>query len=429
MNRFLASSCLALFLAAVPSFTGGLEPLASSGGETQRDSASAGGARHWIAVGDKLMQQTREGSPGDRFEQARQAYDRALGLQPENIDALVGLAWVANSQHRFAEGIRWARRALQADPGEARALALLSDAAVEIGDYEQALEFCQQALDLRPNLSTYSRAAQVVWLTGNSMKAQWLMRRAIAAGAPRPENIAWCRAQLAHMLFESGMLLPAEEEARQAVELAPRNAHVLAVVGRLTLARRDYPAASAFFERSIAVQPTHEALSGLVDALALAGRKEDSERQAAALIAFHTNSLPGSAESAAHPHAHGPGNAQLAGFYADHDRDLDLALREALAAREAAPNAHTLTTLAWCQYKKGLLKEADKTIRKVLKIGTPEAAIYFRAGMIQSGLGRKAQAQKLLSQALSLNPHFHPRDADLAAATLAKLGETSPKSY
>lgn len=377
------------------------------------------------------MQKAREGSPGDRYEQAWQAYERALDLQPENVDALVGLAWVANSQHRFAEGIRWARRAMQADPGEARALALLSDAAVEIGDYDQALEFCQQALDLQPNLSTYSRAAQVVWLTGNSMKAQWLMRRAIAAGAARPENIAWCRSELALMLFESGMLLPAEEEAQKALDLAPRNAHALAVLGRLKLARRDYPAASVLFESSIGVQPTHEALSGLVDALALAGRKDESEKQAAALIAFHTNPLPASGESAeitAHPHAHGPGNAQLARFYADHDRDLDLALREALAAREAAPNAHTLATLAWCQYKKGLLKEADKTIRKVLEIGTPEAAIYFRAGMIQARLGRKPHAQKLLSQALSLNPHFHPREVDLAAAALATLGEKSPES-
>lgn len=424
MNKLLAVILALLPLAAAESSPGTPKPATASpeaGTISAREKNSAEG---WIKAGDALMQRAREGSPEDLASQAQALYERALSAEPSHVEAMVGLAWACNTRHQFVDGIRWAQRSLAVDARNTRAYALLSDAAVEIGDYEQALEYCQKALDLQPNLSTYSRAAHVVWITGNSTKAQWLMRKAIAAGGPRAENVAWCRTELALMLFHVGMLLPAEQEAQKALDLAPSNAHALATMGRLKLARRDYPAAIELFRKSIAAQPTHEALNGLVDTLELDGQTAEAARQASALIAFHTNALPTGTTNAL-THAHGSGNAQLARFYADHNRDMDTALREALAAVESAPNVDALATLAWCQYKKGLNREAGKTMRKALQVGTPDASILFRAGMIQARLDRPAEAQQLLSRALSMNPGFHPRDAATAAATLTALSQAA----
>ena len=50
----------------------------------------------------------------------------------------------------------------------------------------------------------------------------------------------------------------------------------------------------------------------------------------------------------------------------------------------------------------------------------------FHAGMIHEKLGDRVDAQKLLYQALSLNPEFHPIYAPIAAATLAELGAHAP---
>ena len=101
--------------------------------------------------------------------------------------------------------------------------------------------------------------------------------------------------------------------------------------------------------------------------------------------------------------------------------DLPEALRQAELAYKEYKNAGVITTLAWCYYKTGRYPEAQKMIRKALAIRTPDASILFRAGMIAAKLNDRPRAQKLLSQALNLNPHFHPAEAETAAATLQTL--------
>ena len=75
------------------------------------------------------------------------------------------------------------------------------------------------ALDLAPNLASYSRAAHLLSLTGDVRKALWLMQKAIDAGGPYPENAAWCRAELARMLLQNGAVLPAAQQAEQALDV------------------------------------------------------------------------------------------------------------------------------------------------------------------------------------------------------------------
>ena len=53
---------------------------------------------------------------------------------------------------------------------------------------------------------------------------------------------------------------------------------------------------------------------------------------------------------------------------------------------------------------------------------TPDASIFFHAGMISWKLGQRIPAQKHLYQALSLNSYFHPLHAEIAAETLKLLG-------
>ena len=78
------------------------------------------------------------------------------------------------------------------EAGNPAALGILGDGAVELGDYEKAFDQYQKMMDARPHLSSWSRGAHLLWLTGNRSKAMWLMERAIKAGAPFAENTAWC---------------------------------------------------------------------------------------------------------------------------------------------------------------------------------------------------------------------------------------------
>jgi tetratricopeptide (TPR) repeat protein len=376
-----------------------------------------------ISAGNALMQRSRESADLSLFEKAESAYEQALKNEPGNIDAMIGLAWVHNSLHEFPEGSHWAKKAIAAGAKDHMAYSLLGDAAVELGQYDEALEYYQQGMDRSANLSTFSRSAHLLWLTGDATRAQVLMRKAIDAGGPHPENAAWCRAELALMLFQNGALLAAEQEIDRALKSTPENHHVLYVAGRIKSAKGEYANAIELLRKSIERNHghgNHDALVLLGDLHDLTGQKDQAKRtyDQVAVLHSHTHSHEGG-ESHSHPAAHG--NAQLARFYADHDRELSEALREAELAYRTYPNVFVTTTLAWCYYKNGLYGDAKRTIAKAMAMGTPDAAIYFRAGMIAAKSGDRAAAQKHLARALSLNPQFHPREASAAAEMLASL--------
>ena len=150
-----------------------------------------------------------------------------------NGEALVGLAWVQSARHEFEKSTESARKALAVDATNAAAYGLLGDAALELGDYDLAAEHYQKMLDLRPDISAYSRSAHFLFVTGDVRRATWLMDRAIKAGAPYAENTAWCRAQLALMHLATGNLVAAEQIVEQAIARTPSNYHVLFAQGRV----------------------------------------------------------------------------------------------------------------------------------------------------------------------------------------------------
>jgi tetratricopeptide (TPR) repeat protein len=293
------------------------------------------------------------------------------------------------------------------------------------------MDHYQATLDLRPDLSSYSRAAYLLWLTGDARRARILMRKAIAAGGPHPENTAWCRAELGLMLFHEGALLPAEQELDKALKEAPRNPHVLAVAARIKVARKDFSSALELYERAMDLAPQVPTMAALAELHTLMGNSREAEKLTAHIL--ETTASGGHSHShgadGSHTHTHAlSGDAQLARFLADSDRDLDRAMAEAEAAYASFKNVAVTDTLAWCYYKKARITDAARLARRALRWGTPDAMLYFHAGMIYAAMGDAVTARKYLHHALSLNPRFHPRYSDVAARTLEELGATLAKS-
>ena len=197
----------------------------------------------WTALGDAFMQKARETADLSYYGRAEQAFEQARTLDAGNAEALVGLAWVQSARHEFERSTEWARKALAVDPTSAAAYGLLGDAALELGDYDLAAEHYQKMLDLRPDISAYSRSAHFLFVIGDVRRATWVMDRAIKAGAPYAENTAWCRAQLALMHLATGNLVAAEQIVEQAMARAPSNYHVLFAQGRVRAARANYAGA------------------------------------------------------------------------------------------------------------------------------------------------------------------------------------------
>ena len=370
----------------------------------------------WTALGDAFMQKARETADASYYGRAEQAFERALELDTADGAALVGLAWVQSARHEFEKSTESARKALAVDATNAAAYGLLGDAALELGDYDLAAEHYQKMLDLRPDISAYSRSAHFLFVVGDVRRATWLMDRAIKAGAPYAENTAWCRAQLALMHLATGNLVAAEQIVDQAIARMPSNYHVLFAQGRIRAARSDYAGAIESYRRASAIAPQHDVVVALGQLYTAADDRKSAQQQWALVETIdRLNKANGVT-----------GDIQLARFLADQERRLPEAV--AIAEREfkLRPNVFAADTLAWAYYKNGRYADARRIAAKSLAHRTPDASFLFHAGMIHAKLGDRATAQRQLAQALSLNPAFDPIDAPIAAATLAELGAHAP---
>ncbi len=349
----------------------------------------------WVNLGDALAQVMRDTANLKYYDYAELAYKYALQLDPRNGDAMSGMAWVTGGRHLFDQSIEWANRALKIDPNHAPSFGIIGDAALELGDYDKALDQYQKMMDLRPDLSSWSRGAYALWLTGNQSRAMWLMEKAIKAGAPYAENTAWCRAKLAIMLFEDGAFLPAQQALAPALATAPQNIHVLLAAGRIAAALKDFASATRYYQTVLEAAPNHEALAALGDLAAVNGDHEKAEEFYQKVEALHAAHLA----TGVHDHM------LMAKFYADHDRNLVEALRLA-EQRKLTRNALEADVLAWVYFKNGDLAHAREAMTRALSRHTPEAEMHYHAGIIAAASGNRGAAQKELGEAFSLNPKF-----------------------
>ena len=413
-TNFPAALTASEILGAIPPPAGSPETAKALTAALRKALAKPENAAAWVRVGNALAQALRDTADEKFYAHAEAAYREALRLNPQSVDALIGMAWVTGGRHLFGDSKTWANRALALDAGNAAACGILGDAAVELGDYDAAFEHYQRMMDLKPDLSSWSRGAHLLWLTGEGEKAKWLMDKAIKAGSPLAENTAWCQAKLAIMLFHEGALDAATEVIAPALRAAPKNSHVLLAAGRIAVAREDFPAAEKHFQAVLETTPNHEALVALGDLRAAQGAPVEVEKSYAQVVSLDVLQTA----SAGHSHL------ALAKFFADHDRQPVEALRLA-EARKLTQNVHEADTLAWVYYKNGDGVRAAEAMSRALRHKTPDAEIHYHAGMIAAAAGDRAAAQQQLQEALRLNPRFSLLQGPLAVKALEQLGGTA----
>jgi tetratricopeptide (TPR) repeat protein len=239
-----------------------------------------------------------------------------------------------------------------------------------------------------------------------------IMGRAVRAGSSRDlEHNAWCRVQLGNLLFNAGRLAEAEAQYQAALQIFPNYHFAFTGLGRVRAAQQQFEEALGYFQKSVDLVPTYEAVFGLVDLYSHLKRPAEASQQLEFLAMLEKISRANGVRP----------EAQLAMFYADHGVRLAEALNIVRQQARERRDIKTLDALAWVLFKNGKTQEALQASQHALRLGTKDPMMLYHHGMIARELGQHQKATESLEQALAANPHFHPDHAEQARLALQPL--------
>jgi tetratricopeptide (TPR) repeat protein len=357
------------------------------------------------------MQKARETGDFGFNARAESALNRSLEIAPDDRTALTLHATLLLTYHRFKEALEEAKRAEESGLGNADFYGVMTDALVELGDYQEAIKSAQKMMDLRPDSASYSRVSYLRALHGDLEGAIEAMRVAVKAANPgNPENAAWYRVHLGLELMNAGKRDEGERQFDVAMEIFPDYHLALAAKARARAASGDLESAVEFYSRAQERVPLPDTVIALGDLYAKLGRADEAKRQYELVQFIEREGAGGNTYS-----------RQLALFWADHDMRLDEALEVMRRERSVRADIYTSDALAWCLYKKGQMVEAKREIDRALRLGTRDAAILYHAGMIYHALSAYRSGVRYLKQALAINPFFQVLQAEVARQTLDTL--------
>ncbi|MBM3925813.1 MAG: tetratricopeptide repeat protein [SAR202 cluster bacterium] len=364
-----------------------LQDRLSSGAESPQAYASLGGA---------YLQKARDTSNPSYYSMAQRAFEKSLALDSRHADALIGLGALALSRHQFQEALDYGRQAASINPYSSAAQGVIGDAYLELGQYSQAWETFQRMVDLRPDLSSYSRVSYARELQGDMPGAIQAMRQAVEAGGRASEGTSWTLVQLGHLYFKTGDLAAAQLEYLKALDLYADYIPAEAALARIYAASGDFPKAIAAHEKVVERYPAPEYAILLTETHIAAGNLEEASR-AVELVNLQTRLYQQSGVNT---------DLEMVLFDADLGNNPSSALDRATLEYQRRPSVHAADALAWAFFKNGRSQEALGYSREALKLGTKDALMLFHAGAISHSLGLEQEARTLLTEALDINPFF-----------------------
>jgi len=380
-------------------------------------------AAGYARLGAAYFQYARETGDVSDYQLAEQSLTKSLDLVSADFsaDAALGtMAEVCMGEHRFADALTYAQRALSLGTGDVSPFAIVGDAYADMGEYGKAgvaygrLTPRDMTLSPRAAYARDSRLSYLKFIAGDTGGAISLMKTAVTEGveAQLPgENLAWLYYELGEYETQAGDSASADAAYITALKIHPGDYRALAALGKLRANNGRYAEAILLYEKAIAIVPMPIFVAELGDLYAKSGNQAEAQKQYA-LVEYI--GLLGHINQVLH-------NRDLALFYADHNMKLAEALDLAQKELEVRHDVYTWDALGWVLYKNGRLTEAAQASEKALRFGTQDSLLLFHAAMIAERLGQPEQARNELKEALQINPHFHLIYANAAQQRLSAL--------
>ncbi len=379
------------------------------------------------ALSAAYFQRARETGDVSDYQFAEESITKSLDLVSTDFSAGAAfetMAEICMGEHRFADALSYAHKALSLGSGDVSPFAIVGDAYADMGEYEKAADAYgrltprDMTLSPRAAYARDSRLSYLKFVAGDTAAAIALMRTAVEEGvaAQLPsENLAWLYFELGEYESQAGDAASADAAYLSSLQTHPGDYRALAGLAKLRAGRGRYEDAILLYQKAIAVVPMPTFVAELGDLYAKTGDHQNAQKQYA-LVEYI--GLLGRINQVLH-------NRDLALFYADHDIKLAESLDLARKELEVRHDVYTWDALAWALYKNGKLADAASASAKALRFQTQDSLLLFHSGMIAAALGQQDQARGELEKALQINPHFHPIYAKLALDKVTELTEQS----
>ncbi|HEY7762757.1 MAG TPA: tetratricopeptide repeat protein, partial [Actinomycetota bacterium] len=389
-----------------------LDRLIRSFGHQTDASPSAAG---FAFLGQLELERARLTGDVASYARAGHALEEAVSLAPQDPEPQALLAGVRFTTHDFLGAFELADRIYAADRSLS-ALAVRGDAELELGRYGEAAADYRVLAAARPgDSSTLIRLSRLAFLHGDGEEAARLAAHAERAAAGEGlfgASLSRYAANRGRLSLEAGNYEEAARHYRRAVDAAPDYHVAISGLAGARAAQGRFDDAIRLYERAVALVPEPASLAALGDLYAAVGDERAAADRYATVEAIATL-------QAVNRRLY---DRQLALFRADHGGDLDGALEIARQGLVTRRDIYGYDVLAWVLFRLGRLDEARQASDSALAMGTPDARLWFHAGMISAGLGDDDRARTELTRALDLHPAFDPLLAPRAAETLAELG-------
>ncbi len=365
----------------------------------------------------QYLQRYREkGDVGDVMRAEHMA-EVSLKAQPYgNISAMVALASVYLTLHKFYQSLALTKYIETQDPGDKEMQIREASLDLEVGRYAAAKKIIDH---LGPHknfdISRDTLETRYDELTGHLDEARELIQRPTADqnslfDSPA-QTRAWFFFREGELAFEAGANDDAIADEQKAATIFPGFSDALRFKARFECALKQWQACLNDATASANVIPYPETLGYEVDADRALGNNAAADQ---------TNGLIRTVERIGNTHR--ISDRLLAIYYSSHHLYPDDAYAIAKRELQARNDILTQDTLAWAAAMDNHWNVARSESQKAMRFDTQISIMQYHAGVIAQHFGDKAAARSRFQKALALNPQFDAVYADDARARLAALG-------
>jgi predicted Zn-dependent protease len=383
----------------------------------RRTEADPGDARAWQELSRRYLQQAVSTGDPSFYDLTTRALDRARALAPGDVATTVTEGALALSLHDFARALELGRTAHEQVAEDPDPLAILVDASVELGRYDEAEDHLGELLARRPGSAALSRLSYLRELHGDLDGARIAMLQAEQATST-PEDRATIATLVGDQLLAARDLPGAAAAYERARSAAPGltttaigHARVAAAQGREDEA---IATLTALVERSPAPGP-----ATLLGELQQAAGRDDEAADSFALARAGTELLAGAGSTV---------DLESALFAADHG-DASEAVTLAEAAYRTRRTIFTADALGWALTRAGRPADALPYIDEARRLGTTSPALHVHAAVALAATGDNAGAADALRTAFASSAWLVPALRPEAAALGDRLGLTVPEDW